>query len=105
MFCLAFAELGKVGYKIEFRDQTIKDDWETNENLLPIINYWLDKVFPNKRDENGKITDWLTPWSYEIRMDWSSYTDANERAADKSMKIFILLLGLWRKVRMLHLKL
>ena len=80
---LAFAELGKVGYKIEFSDQTIKDDWEINENLLPTINYWLDKVFPNKRDENGKITDWLTPWSYEIRMDWSSYTDANMRAADK----------------------
>lgn len=77
---LAFAELGKIGYKIEFSDQALKDDWETDENVIPTVNYWLDKVFPNERDTWGRVTKWLTPWSYRIAMDWSDYP---ERAADK----------------------
>lgn len=47
--------------------------------MRPTLQYWLDKVFPNEKDENGKITKWLTPWCYEIRMDWSSYSDAAMR--------------------------
>ena len=80
---LAFAELGKTGYKLEFSQQTIEDDWEENDEVLPTMNYWLDKVFPNEKDSDGKITRWLTPWSYEIRMDWSGYVDEDARAADK----------------------
>ena len=37
------------------------------------IQYWLDQVFPNEKDENGNIIKWFTPWCYEIRMDWSQY--------------------------------
>ena len=80
---LAFAELGKTGYKLELNDQTIKNDWKENTEALPTINYWLDKVFPNEKDADGKITRWLTPWSYEIRMDWSGYNDGDMRARDK----------------------
>lgn len=80
---LAFAELGKTGYKLELNEQTLKDDWETDDTILPTLNYWLDKVFPNKKDDSGNIIQWLTPWSYEIRMDWSNYIDADQRAANK----------------------
>ena len=38
------------------------------------MDYWLDKVFPNEKDANGKIIKWLTPWCYEICMDWSHYS-------------------------------
>lgn len=74
---LAFAELGKVGYKLELSQETLTIERELNKdyNILPTINYWLDKVFPNKKDENGNIIEWLSPWCYEIRMDWSHYTD------------------------------
>lgn len=46
------------------------------------IQYWLDQVFPNEKDENGNIIKWLTPWCYEIRMDWSQYP-AESRLATK----------------------
>jgi hypothetical protein len=39
-------------------------------------------VFPNEKDNNGNIIKWLTPWCYELRMDWSHYTAAN-RASNK----------------------
>ena len=39
------------------------------------VQYWLDQVFPNVKDANGKIVQWLTPWCYEVRMDWSNYSD------------------------------
>ena len=80
---LAFAELGKTGYKLELNEQTLKNDWKTDDTILPTLNYWLDKVFPNKKDDSGNIIQWLTPWSYEIRMDWSNYIDADQRAANK----------------------
>ena len=47
------------------------------------INYWLDKVFPNEKDENGKIINWLTPWCYEIRMDWRNYANGDKRLSSK----------------------
>ena len=50
-------------------------EFEKNPNIVATIDYWLDKVFPNERDENGKVIKWLTPWCYEIRMDWSHYID------------------------------
>lgn len=80
---LAFAELGKTGYKLELNEQTLKNDWKTDDTILPTLNYWLDKVFPNKKDDSGNIIQWLTPWSYEVRMDWSNYIDADRRAANK----------------------
>ena len=91
---LAFAELGKTGYKLELNSHTIETDYEADATTTPTINYWLDKVFPNKKltndagelilDENGDpiISEWLTPWCYEIRMDWSHYSDKT-RAANK----------------------
>ena len=80
---LAFAELGKTGYKLELNEQTLKNDWKTDDTILPTLNYWLDKVFPNKKDADGNVIQWLTPWSYEVRMDWSNYIDADLRAANK----------------------
>lgn len=58
-------------------------EFEKNPNIVATIDYWLDKVFPNERDENGKVIKWLTPWCYEIRMDWSHYIDKDTRQSDK----------------------
>jgi hypothetical protein len=86
---LAFAELGKTGYKLELTKEIVELELEKNPELLPTIDYWLDKVFPNEKltndagelilDKNGNpiISKWLTPWCYEIRMDWSHYSAAN----------------------------
>ena len=79
---LAFAELGKTGYKIELNSYTIENDFEKDPTVIPTLNYWLDKVFPNKKDETGKIIQWLTPWCYELRMDWSAYSESG-RASNK----------------------
>lgn len=72
---LAFAELGKQGYKIELNSTVLEQDFAKDDTTLASIDYWLDKVFPNEKDENGVITKWLTPWCYEIRMDWRGYFD------------------------------
>lgn len=74
---LAFAELGKQGYKLELNSHTLETDYEKDNNTVATIDYWLDKVFPNERDNSGKIIKWLTPWSYEISMDWSHYSAKN----------------------------
>ena len=71
---LAYAELGKTGYKLELTSEIVNLELEDNPNLTPTMDYWLDKVFPNERDANGKIIKWLTPWCYEICMDWSHYS-------------------------------
>lgn len=70
---MAFAELGKTGYKLELNSHTIESVQEEDIEILPYIDFWLDYVFPNEKDENGKVIKWLTPWCYEIRMDWSHY--------------------------------
>ena len=83
---LAFAELGKQGYKLELNNFTIEDENTKNAEeaaekgeeatlIVPTIQYWLDKVFPNVKNKDGKITEWLTPWCYEIRMDYSYYAE------------------------------
>lgn len=72
---LAFSELGKTGYKLELNKFILEQDFEKNPDVIPSINYWLDYVFPNEKDENGKITKWLTPWCYEIRMDWRGHLE------------------------------
>ena len=90
---LAFAELGKVGYKLELTKDIVLDEIKAAQNIhkwdkeydnpptlegntiVTNINYWLDKVFPNQKDENNNITKWLTPWCYEIRMDWRYYAE------------------------------
>lgn len=72
---LAFAELGKIGYKIELNNTILEQDFLKDDTTLANINYWLDKVFPNEKDENGMVTKWLTPWCYEIRMDWRGYLE------------------------------
>ena len=71
---LAFAELGKQGYKLELNSYTLESDYEKDDTTVATANYWLDKVFPSKRDAFGRVTEWLTPWCYEIRMDWSHYS-------------------------------
>lgn len=70
---LAFAELGKIGYKLELNAHTLETDFAKDDTILASIDYWLDKVFPNEKDEDGVVTKWLTPWCYEIRMDWRGY--------------------------------
>lgn len=74
---LAFAELGKTGYKLELTKEIVELELEKNPELLPTIDYWLDKVFPNEKDADGNIVKWLTPWCYEIRMDWSHHSAAD----------------------------
>ena len=81
---LAFSELGKVGYKLELTQETALKELEKNPELdVETLDYWLDKVFPNEKDENGNIITWLTPWCYEVRMDWSHCIDANDRLNTK----------------------
>ena len=83
---LAFAELGKIGYKLELTADTLEIDFAKDSNTVANINYWLDKVFPNIRDEAGNVIRWLTPWSYEIRMDWRGYfQDASDFLIDGGM--------------------
>lgn len=78
---LAFAELGKVGYKLELSQPLFEsNELEENSEAIMTIQYWLDQVFPNEKDENGNIIKWLTPWCYEIRMDWSQYPNENRLA-------------------------
>lgn len=72
---LAFAELGKQGYKLELKQELVEEELEDNPDLLMTVQYWLDKVFPSVKDDNGKITSWKTPWCYEVKMDWSLYSD------------------------------
>ena len=80
---LAFSELGKVGYKIELSQTIVEQDYEKDPTIRPTLQYWLDKVFPNEKDEEGKIINWLTPWCYEIRMDWSGYLGGAARETTK----------------------
>lgn len=72
---LAFAELGKIGYKIELSSTVLEQDFKKDPDTVATIDYWLDKVFPNIKDEDGNVIKWLTPWSYEIRMDWRGYLE------------------------------
>lgn len=67
---LAFAELGKVGYKLELTQDILELEVEKDNTIVPTINYWLDKVFPNEKDANGKVKRWLTPWCYEIKTEY-----------------------------------
>ena len=53
-----------------------------DNTIEPTIDYWLDKVFPNEKDENGNIIKWKTKWCYEIRMDWSHHSALN-RSSNK----------------------
>lgn len=77
---LAFAELGKTGYKLELNSYTIESEYEKDNTILPTLNYWLDKVFPNEKDKDGNVTKWLTPWCYEICMDWSHHSEENRKS-------------------------
>lgn len=65
-----FADLGKQGYKLELNYDLVDRERKDDPDITPTINYWLDKVFPNTKDESGKVTSWNTPWCYEIRMDY-----------------------------------
>lgn len=84
---LAFAELGKLGYKIELNSTILEQDFKKDPTTLATLDYWLDKVFPNEKDENGEIIEWLTPWCYEIRMDWRGYLENFSDTSELSEKI------------------
>ena len=64
----ACATLGKIGYKLQLTKETLDLEREDDTSIIPTVNYWLDKVFPNTRDENGEVKSWDTDWCYEIRM-------------------------------------
>ena len=67
---LAFAELGKVGYKLELTQDILELEVEKDNTIVPTIDYWLDKVFPSEKDASGNVTRWLTPWCYEVRTEY-----------------------------------
>lgn len=67
---LAFAELGKVGYKLELTQDILELEVEKDNTIVPTIDYWLDKVFPSEKDANGKVKRWLTPWCYEVKTEY-----------------------------------
>lgn len=57
----------------------MEKDYEANPEMRPTLQYWLDQVFPNERNKEGKITKWLTPWCYEISMDWGMHIGGDTR--------------------------
>lgn len=67
---LAFAELGKVGYKLELTQDILELEVEKDNTIVPTIDYWLDKVFPSEKDASGNVTRWLTPWCYEVKTEY-----------------------------------
>ena len=67
---LAFAELGKVGYKLELTQDILEFEVEKDNTIVPTIDYWLDKVFPSEKDANGRVKRWLTPWCYEVKTEY-----------------------------------
>ena len=80
---LAFHELGKVGYKLAFSQTTYELDLDSwieagAEGAKPeeTIQYWNDKIF---RDAKG---NWRTNWTYEVQMDWSSYSQGIDKLKD-----------------------
>ncbi len=86
---LAFHELGKVGYKIALSQtnfELVEKEW-INKGMhgdRPRMNiqYWNDLIF---KDSNG---DWRTNWRYEVRMDWSSYSQATGFQAKDPTKVY-----------------
>lgn len=80
---LAFAELGKIGYKLELTQDTLELEVEKDPTIVPTINYWLDKVFPNEKDGNGNVIRWLTPWCYEIRTEYYESNRAKGKVYDE----------------------
>ena len=83
---LAFHELGKVGYKISLQQEDFENDYaewaeSNNDEEEPIANiqYWLNK-FLTARPEGNLIKN---KWYYEISMDWSSFSYADQRDSSK----------------------
>ena len=84
---LAFHELGKVGYKISLQQEMFEEDyrkWAEGEvegdEPIANIQYWLNQFltpYPN----NGIIK--RNKWYYQIRMNWGSFSYADERDTDK----------------------
>lgn len=77
---LAFHELGKIGYKISLSADNFyleTENWFKNgmsgDAPKNNIQYWNDLVF--KDDDKN----WKYNWSYEVQMDWSSYSNAMSR--------------------------
>ena len=72
---LAFHELGKLGYKIALSETNYTlalDEWELNglltEQPKNNLQFWNDIVFKDKKG------NWKTNWTYELQMDWSSFS-------------------------------
>ena len=72
---LAFHELGKLGYKIALSEANYTlalDEWELNglltEQPKNNLQFWNDIVFKDKKG------NWKTNWTYELQMDWSSFS-------------------------------
>ena len=80
---LAFHELGKVGYKISLSQTNYEldlEEWINNGMKGPkpeeTIQYWNDKLFVDARGNQR------TNWTYEVQMDWSSYSQGNSALKD-----------------------
>ena len=80
---LAFHELGKVGYKISLSQTNYELDLEEwiNDGMKgpkpeETIQYWNDKLFVDARGNQR------TNWTYEVQMDWSSYSQGNSALKD-----------------------
>lgn len=87
---LAFHELGKIGYKIEFSTDVLAEEnyqWyigdQTDEEPIPTIDYWNQKKLGLELYPDSGIID-ATKWYYKVEMDWSSYANgAGERSPHK----------------------
>ena len=87
---LAFHELGKIGYKIEFSQDTFLldyDEWvnsdQTKEMPKQTIQYWNEKtdfLYPYPENEDEIIP---TKWYYKIDMFWDSSNSNLNRDSNK----------------------
>lgn len=87
---LAFHELGKIGYKINFSANTFSNDYEEwfnnkqgDSEPRQTIDYWNKKTdFLLPYDENNIIPG---KWYYKVEMSWDGY---NSEGAQTSNKVY-----------------
>ena len=85
---LAFHELGKIGYKINFSADTFINDYEQwfnnkqgDSEPRQTIDYWNKKTdFLLPYDENNIIPG---KWYYKVEMSWDGYNSEGEQASNK----------------------
>lgn len=81
---LAFHELGKIGYKLEFSTDTVSEEsyqWykdKTGEEPVPTLDYWCTKALGLTYVPNNPTLINSSIWYYKVEMDWSDYAHSSD---------------------------